>query len=51
MMDERLSSHEAKQQLMRESGITDFGRHSADGRAACLILESWLDLKDTNRAR
>lgn len=42
MMDERLSSVAAKQDIRQEQGYTDFGKHSADGRAACLILESWL---------
>lgn len=42
MMDERLSSFAAKQEIRQRQGYTDFGQHSADGRAACLILESWL---------
>lgn len=42
MMDERLSSFEAKQAVREEFGATDFGEHSVDGAAACLILESWL---------
>lgn len=42
MMDERLSSFEAKQTIRQERGATDFGKYSADGRAAGLILESWL---------
>ncbi len=50
MMDERLSSFEAKQQLSDEFGYSDFGKHSADGRAACLILESWLSQQEINRA-
>ena len=41
MMDERLSSFEAKGDAIRDSGERDFGAHSVDGRAACLILESW----------
>lgn len=41
MMDERLSSYEAKGEAIRLEGIRDFGRHSVDGRAASLILESW----------
>jgi len=43
MMDERLSSFEAKSQIREQSGRhIDFGEHSVDGAAACLILESWL---------
>lgn len=42
MMDERLSSFEAKQYVKENSDrYTDFGEHSVDGAAACLILESW----------
>lgn len=42
MMDERLSSFEAKQAVKEKSGrYVDFGDHSVDGAAACLILESW----------
>jgi len=39
--DERLSSYEAKGIAMQEHGNLDFGDHSVDGLAACLILESW----------
>lgn len=54
MMDERLSSFTAKQEIRQERGYTDFGKFSADGRAACLILESWLNQQalgpqDSNR--
>ena len=41
MMDERLSSYEAKSQVRSERGATNFGTYSVDGAAACLILESW----------
>lgn len=41
MMDERLSSYEAKGHVIEQQGIRDFGSHSVDGAAACLILESW----------
>lgn len=41
MMDERLSSYEAKSAVLDAQGSTDFGEHSVDGAAACLILESW----------
>jgi len=40
--DERLSSFEAKGIVMQESGHQDFGEHSVDGLAACLILDSWM---------
>ncbi|MDX1451965.1 MAG: Holliday junction resolvase RuvX [Oleiphilaceae bacterium] len=42
-MDERLSSYEAKQQVKERQGYTDFGAHSVDGAAACLILTSWFN--------
>ncbi len=42
MMDERLSSFEAKSRVKaRSRKFVDFGEHSVDGAAACLILESW----------
>ena len=42
MMDERLSSYEAKSQVRQNSARSiDFGEYSVDGAAACLILESW----------
>jgi putative Holliday junction resolvase len=42
MMDERLSSFEAKSSVKaRKQQFIDFGEHSVDGIAACLILESW----------
>lgn len=42
MMDERLSSFEAKSmQRSNSKKAIDFGEHSVDGQAACLILESW----------
>lgn len=41
MMDERLSSHEAKGVVIAQGGDRDFGRNSVDGLAAALILESW----------
>ncbi len=42
LMDERLSSFEAKGIVMAQSGERDFGRYSVDGLAASLITESWL---------
>lgn len=50
MMDERLTSFEAKQIVKAERGYTDFGAHSADGAAACLILESWFAQQDKTDA-
>ena len=41
MMDERLSSHEAKGFVIAGGGNRDFGENSVDGIAASLILESW----------
>jgi len=51
MMDERLSSYEAKGQVQkRKNRQVDFGEHSVDGAAACLILESWFSMKDSSNA-
>jgi len=56
MMDERLSSYEAKSHIIEQSKHkVDFGAHSVDGAAACLILESWFSSqenqqKDSNHA-
>lgn len=50
MMDERLSSFEAKGHVLERGGPRDFGTHSVDGAAACLILESWFSQKDTRNA-
>lgn len=41
MMDERLSSVEAREQLFSASGYKGLKKKSIDSRAACLILESW----------
>lgn len=52
MMDERLSSYEAKSQIQAQKGKRlDFGIHSVDGAAACLILESWFATKDSPNAK
>lgn len=40
--DERLSSFEAKGQVMAQGGSRDFGRHSVDGLAAVIILEGFM---------
>jgi len=41
MMDERLSSYEAKGEVIRSGGNRDFKANSVDGIAAQMILESW----------
>ncbi|XKH02081.1 Holliday junction resolvase RuvX [Marinobacter nauticus] len=41
MVDERLTSFEAKSDVMAAGGSRDFGRHGVDDRAAVLILETW----------
>ena len=41
MCDERLSSHEAKGQVIAEKGQQHFGEYSVDGLAAKIILESF----------
>lgn len=43
MMDERLSSFEAKEAVLADGGSADFGRHGVDDLAAVLILESWFN--------
>ena len=41
MMDERLSSVEAREQLFDQAGYKGLQKNSIDSQAACLILESW----------
>lgn len=41
MVDERLSSFEAKGEVMARGGSRDFGVHGVDDLAAVVILESW----------
>ncbi len=41
MMDERLTSFEAKGEVLAAGGQDDFGRHGVDDLAAVLILETW----------
>ena len=41
MVDERLTSYQAKGEVMAGGGSRDFGRHGVDDRAAVLILETW----------
>ena len=44
MVDERLTSYEAKGDVIAAGGNRDFGRHGVDDRAAVLILETWCRL-------
>ena len=41
LMDERLSSYEAKGEVIRSGGNRNFKENSVDGIAAQMILESW----------
>ncbi|TDO95553.1 Holliday junction resolvase RuvX [Marinomonas balearica] len=41
MMDERLSSYDAKGQVISQGGNRNFKENSVDGLAAQLILETW----------
>lgn len=41
MADERLSSFEAKGEVLARGGSRDFGTHGVDDLAAVVILESW----------
>ncbi|MBK1873289.1 Holliday junction resolvase RuvX [Marinobacter sp. 1-3A] len=45
MVDERLTSYEAKGQVMAAGGSRDYGLHGVDDRAAVLILETWCRLQ------
>ena len=42
MADERLSSFEAKGEILQQTGSRDFKNHRVDSLAAVLILQSWL---------
>lgn len=46
MVDERLTSYEAKGEVIAAGGSRDFGRHGVDDRAAVLILETWFREQD-----
>ncbi|TNE95847.1 MAG: Holliday junction resolvase RuvX [Gammaproteobacteria bacterium] len=43
MVDERLTSFEAKGDVMSAGGSRDYGRHGVDDRAAVLILETFFN--------
>ena len=42
MADERLSSFEAKGEIIQQTGSRDFKKNNVDSLAAKIILESWL---------
>lgn len=50
LMDERLSSFEAKGIALAQTRERDFGRFSVDGLAASLIVESWLAQRQSQAA-
>lgn len=50
MVDERLTSFEAKGDVMAAGGSRDFGRDGVDDRAAVLILETWFNQQKTGTA-
>ena len=47
MVDERLTSFEAKGDVMASGGSRDFGRDGVDDRAAVLILETWFHQQES----
>ena len=50
MVDERLTSFEAKGDVMAAGGSRDFGRDGVDDRAAVLILETWFHQQESRTA-
>lgn len=50
MVDERLTSFEAKGDVMASGGSRDFGRDGVDDRAAVLILETWFHQQESRSA-
>ncbi|MFO7994508.1 MAG: Holliday junction resolvase RuvX [Marinobacter sp.] len=50
MVDERLTSFEAKGDVMAAGGSRDFGRDGVDDRAAVLILETWFHQQESRFA-
>ena len=48
LVDERLTSFEAKGEVMAEGGSRDYGQHGVDDRAAVLILETWFNQQSAN---
>lgn len=51
MVDERLSSFEAKGAVLAAGGDRDFGRHGVDDLAAVLILETWFGQLNDERTQ
>lgn len=51
MVDERLSSFEAKGTVLAAGGDRDFGRHGVDDLAAVLILETWFGQLNDERTQ
>jgi len=49
LVDERLSTAEAKEIHFSKGGSTNFRKESVDGLAAQIILQSWLDNTDCKR--
>lgn len=47
MVDERLTSFEAKGDVMVSGGSRDFGSNGVDDRAAVLILETWFHQQES----
>ena len=50
MVDERLTSYEAKGDVLAAGGSRDFGRDGVDDRAAVLILETWFHQQESRSA-
>ncbi len=48
MADERLSSFEAKGEIIKHTGSRDFKKNNVDSLAAKIILESWFAQLETN---
>ena len=48
LMDERLSSVEARDQIFSDAGYKGLKKKSIDSQAACVILESWFDEKSNH---
>jgi len=51
MVDERLTSFEAKGEVMSRGGSRDYKNNPVDSIAARLILEGWFERQNTSAAR
>jgi putative Holliday junction resolvase len=51
MVDERLTSFEAKGEVISAGGSRNFGCHGVDDLAAVLILETWFGLKSIRASK